>query len=209
MTTVPKSLGIIFCFYLYFSCVVEFCCCHWTCVFVFSLSCRNIVMRELAPQFQIPWSIPTEAEDIPIVPTTSGTMWVATVELHVWQKYNYKNICSIIVYIGDLVFFYFEKIQVKCKCTIIFFCLCLRMELRCVIAIIRHGDRTPKQKMKMEVRNPMYVKDVFSLVFNHCAVLLLLVFYNNLFYLGSLICLKNMGDTNQGNWNWRSQNNYR
>ncbi|XP_053721404.1 inositol hexakisphosphate and diphosphoinositol-pentakisphosphate kinase 2 isoform X15 [Synchiropus splendidus] len=64
----------------------------------------NIVMRELAPQFQIPWSIPTEAEDIPIVPTTSGTM----------------------------------------------------MELRCVIAIIRHGDRTPKQKMKMEVRNPMF-----------------------------------------------------
>ncbi|XP_074249846.1 inositol hexakisphosphate and diphosphoinositol-pentakisphosphate kinase 1 isoform X15 [Saimiri boliviensis] len=59
----------------------------------------NTIMRELAPQFQIPWSIPTEAEDIPIVPTTSGTM----------------------------------------------------MELRCVIAIIRHGDRTPKQKMKMEV----------------------------------------------------------
>ncbi|XP_051987802.1 inositol hexakisphosphate and diphosphoinositol-pentakisphosphate kinase 2 [Xyrauchen texanus] len=64
----------------------------------------NIVMRELAPQFQIPWSIPTEAEDIPIVPTTSGTM----------------------------------------------------MELRCVIAVIRHGDRTPKQKMKMEVRNTMF-----------------------------------------------------
>uniref|UniRef100_A0A673KMS0 Inositol hexakisphosphate and diphosphoinositol-pentakisphosphate kinase n=1 Tax=Sinocyclocheilus rhinocerous TaxID=307959 RepID=A0A673KMS0_9TELE len=64
----------------------------------------NIVMRELAPQFQIPWSIPTEAEDIPIVPTTSGTM----------------------------------------------------MELRCVIAVIRHGDRTPKQKMKMDVRNPMF-----------------------------------------------------
>uniref|UniRef100_A0A8D3BVW4 Inositol hexakisphosphate and diphosphoinositol-pentakisphosphate kinase n=1 Tax=Scophthalmus maximus TaxID=52904 RepID=A0A8D3BVW4_SCOMX len=69
----------------------------------------NIVMRELAPQFQIPWSIPTEAEDIPIVPTTSGTM----------------------------------------------------MELRCVIAIIRHGDRTPKQKMKMEVRNPMFF-DLFE-----------------------------------------------
>ncbi|XP_073474648.1 inositol hexakisphosphate and diphosphoinositol-pentakisphosphate kinase 1 isoform X12 [Aquarana catesbeiana] len=64
----------------------------------------NIIMRELAPQFQIPWSIPTEAEDIPIVPTTSGTM----------------------------------------------------MELRCVIAIIRHGDRTPKQKMKMEVRHPRF-----------------------------------------------------
>lgn len=30
----------------------------------------------------------------------------------------------------------------------------LRMELRCVIAIIRHGDRTPKQKMKMEVTHP-------------------------------------------------------
>ncbi|CAF91580.1 unnamed protein product, partial [Tetraodon nigroviridis] len=63
---------------------------------------RNIVMRELAPQFQIPWSIPTEAEDIPIVPTTSGTM----------------------------------------------------MELRCVIAVIRHGDRTPKQKMKMGSPQP-------------------------------------------------------
>ncbi|XP_069481269.1 inositol hexakisphosphate and diphosphoinositol-pentakisphosphate kinase 1 isoform X8 [Ambystoma mexicanum] len=64
----------------------------------------NIIMRELAPQFHIPWSIPTEAEDIPIVPTTSGTM----------------------------------------------------MELRCVIAVIRHGDRTPKQKMKMEVRHPRF-----------------------------------------------------
>ncbi|XP_029607908.1 inositol hexakisphosphate and diphosphoinositol-pentakisphosphate kinase 1 [Salmo trutta] len=64
----------------------------------------NMVMRELAPQFHIPWSIPLEAEDIPIVPTTSGTM----------------------------------------------------MELRCVIAIIRHGDRTPKQKMKMEVRHLLF-----------------------------------------------------
>ncbi|XP_016317979.1 inositol hexakisphosphate and diphosphoinositol-pentakisphosphate kinase 2-like [Sinocyclocheilus anshuiensis] len=64
----------------------------------------NIIMRELAPQFQIPWSIPLEAEDIPIVPTTSGTM----------------------------------------------------MELRCVIAVIRHGDRTPKQKMKMEVRHQRF-----------------------------------------------------
>ncbi|XP_057344744.1 inositol hexakisphosphate and diphosphoinositol-pentakisphosphate kinase 1 isoform X9 [Manis pentadactyla] len=71
----------------------------------------NTIMRELAPQFQIPWSIPTEAEDIPIVPTTSGTM----------------------------------------------------MELRCVIAIIRHGDRTPKQKMKMEVTHPRF----FSLFERH------------------------------------------
>nr|CAI9696249.1 unnamed protein product [Rangifer tarandus platyrhynchus] len=71
----------------------------------------NTIMRELAPQFQIPWSIPMEAEDIPIVPTTSGTM----------------------------------------------------MELRCVIAIIRHGDRTPKQKMKMEVTHPRF----FSLFEKH------------------------------------------
>ncbi|XP_068103565.1 inositol hexakisphosphate and diphosphoinositol-pentakisphosphate kinase 2 isoform X7 [Hyperolius riggenbachi] len=69
----------------------------------------NIVMRELAPQFHIPWSIPLEAEDIPIVPTTSGTM----------------------------------------------------MELRCVIAVIRHGDRTPKQKMKMEVRHQRFF-DLFE-----------------------------------------------
>ncbi|KAM4572203.1 inositol hexakisphosphate and diphosphoinositol-pentakisphosphate kinase 1 isoform 2-T2 [Odontesthes bonariensis] len=69
----------------------------------------NMVMRELAPQLHIPWSIPMEAEDIPIVPTTSGTM----------------------------------------------------MELRCVIAIIRHGDRTPKQKMKMEVRHPLFF-DLFE-----------------------------------------------
>uniref|UniRef100_A0A8D2ESP9 Inositol hexakisphosphate and diphosphoinositol-pentakisphosphate kinase 1 n=1 Tax=Theropithecus gelada TaxID=9565 RepID=A0A8D2ESP9_THEGE len=32
----------------------------------------------------------------------------------------------------------------------------LMMELRRVIAIIRHGDRTPKQKMKMEVKHPRF-----------------------------------------------------
>lgn len=44
-------------------------------------------MRELAPQFHIPWSIPMEAEDIPIVPTTSGTMYVETIRLKiVWDE---------------------------------------------------------------------------------------------------------------------------
>ncbi|XP_053212708.1 inositol hexakisphosphate and diphosphoinositol-pentakisphosphate kinase-like isoform X3 [Panonychus citri] len=61
----------------------------------------NMILRNLAPQLHIPWSIPFQLDDPPIVPTTFGKM----------------------------------------------------MELRCVIAVIRHGDRTPKQKMKMEVKN--------------------------------------------------------
>ncbi|XP_074614886.1 inositol hexakisphosphate and diphosphoinositol-pentakisphosphate kinase 2-like isoform X2 [Acropora palmata] len=32
------------------------------------------------------------------------------------------------------------------------------LELRCVVGIIRHGDRTPKQKMKMEVRHPRFIE---------------------------------------------------
>ncbi|CAF0824579.1 unnamed protein product [Brachionus calyciflorus] len=35
------------------------------------------------------------------------------------------------------------------------------MELRCVIGVMRHGDRTPKQKMKMEVRNKLFF-DLFK-----------------------------------------------
>lgn len=35
------------------------------------------------------------------------------------------------------------------------------MELRCVIGVIRHGDRTPKQKMKMEVRHQKFF-DLFN-----------------------------------------------
>jgi inositol hexakisphosphate/diphosphoinositol-pentakisphosphate kinase len=64
----------------------------------------NMVLRTLAPQLHIPWSMPFQLDDPPIVPTTFGKM----------------------------------------------------MELRCVIAVIRHGDRTPKQKMKMEVRHPKF-----------------------------------------------------
>lgn len=30
------------------------------------------------------------------------------------------------------------------------------MELRCVVGVIRHGDRTPKQKMKLEVKHPKF-----------------------------------------------------
>ncbi|XP_022797686.1 inositol hexakisphosphate and diphosphoinositol-pentakisphosphate kinase 2-like [Stylophora pistillata] len=33
-----------------------------------------------------------------------------------------------------------------------------KLELRCVVGIIRHGDRTPKQKMKMEVRHPRFIE---------------------------------------------------
>ncbi|EDV92396.1 GH24076 [Drosophila grimshawi] len=62
----------------------------------------NMILRELTPTLHIPWSVPFQLDDPPIVPTTFGKM----------------------------------------------------MELRCVVAIIRHGDRTPKQKMKVEVRHP-------------------------------------------------------
>lgn len=64
----------------------------------------NMMLRALAPQLHIPWSIPFQLDDPPIVPTTFGRM----------------------------------------------------MELRCVIAVIRHGDRTPKQKMKLEVKHSKF-----------------------------------------------------
>jgi len=64
----------------------------------------NMILRNLAPKMNLPWAIPFQLDDPPVVPTTIGKM----------------------------------------------------MELRCVTAIIRHGDRTPKQKMKVEVRHPKF-----------------------------------------------------
>ena len=34
----------------------------------------------------------------------------------------------------------------------------MNWELRSVVAVFRHGDRTPKQKMKMKVRDPEFLK---------------------------------------------------
>jgi len=74
----------------------------------------NMILRELAPTLHIPWTIPFQLDDPPIVPTTVGKM----------------------------------------------------MELRCVVAVIRHGDRTPKQKMKLEVKHPMFF-DLFNRMNGH------------------------------------------
>lgn len=40
-----------------------------------------------------------------------------------------------------------------CVCVCVFVDTVCRHQLRCVIGIIRHGDRTPKQKMKMLVNH--------------------------------------------------------
>ncbi|CAG4988526.1 unnamed protein product [Parnassius apollo] len=78
----------------------------------------NMILRELAPTLHIPWSVPFQLDDPPIVPTTFGKM----------------------------------------------------MELRCVVAVIRHGDRTPKQKMKVEVRHPSQMSQVKTRQKTSCPV---------------------------------------
>jgi inositol hexakisphosphate/diphosphoinositol-pentakisphosphate kinase len=64
----------------------------------------NTVLRRLASCLSIPWHIPYQDDDPPLVSTPSGKI----------------------------------------------------MELRCVIAVIRHGDRTPKQKMKITVNDERF-----------------------------------------------------
>ncbi|XP_063710465.1 inositol hexakisphosphate and diphosphoinositol-pentakisphosphate kinase 2-like isoform X3 [Symsagittifera roscoffensis] len=69
----------------------------------------TILLKHMAPDFNIPLHLTVLNEEIPVVPTTRGTM----------------------------------------------------MELRCVIGVIRHGDRQPKQKMKMEVFHQSFF-DLFA-----------------------------------------------
>ncbi|KAM3721275.1 Inositol hexakisphosphate and diphosphoinositol-pentakisphosphate kinase [Dirofilaria immitis] len=69
----------------------------------------NTILRRLASSMSIPWQIPYQDDDPPLVSTPSGKI----------------------------------------------------MELRCVIAIIRHGDRTPKQKMKIVVTDQRFF-DLFK-----------------------------------------------
>lgn len=64
-------------------------------------------MRELAPQFQIPWSIPLEAEDIPIVPTTSGTMYALTSR---YEHHSPDNHINNAISISASAIFFFEVI---------------------------------------------------------------------------------------------------
>ncbi|MFH4977744.1 hypothetical protein AB6A40_004453 [Gnathostoma spinigerum] len=69
----------------------------------------NTILRRLASSLSIPWQIPFQDDDPPLVSTPSGKI----------------------------------------------------MELRCVLAVIRHGDRTPKQKMKVVVTDERFF-DLFK-----------------------------------------------
>ncbi|KAK0426672.1 hypothetical protein QR680_009837 [Steinernema hermaphroditum] len=64
----------------------------------------NTILRRLASSMSLPWQVPYQADDPPLVSTPSGKL----------------------------------------------------MELRCVLAVIRHGDRTPKQKMKVVVNDERF-----------------------------------------------------
>ena len=47
-------------------------------------------------------------------------------------------------------------VQIDEECPIVPTTSGAMMELRCVTAVLRHGDRTPKQKMKMDIRHPKF-----------------------------------------------------
>jgi len=42
------------------------------------LCCSNMILRQLAPQLHIPYCVTYQPDDIPIVPTMYGTMWVVS-----------------------------------------------------------------------------------------------------------------------------------
>ncbi|VUZ57333.1 unnamed protein product [Hymenolepis diminuta] len=73
------------------------------CSHVLGVLITRVIAPRLCPGI-VPGNAPGTDDDIPLVPTTCGTI----------------------------------------------------MELRCVIAVFRHGDRTPKQKMKMDVRDERF-----------------------------------------------------
>jgi hypothetical protein len=67
-----------------------------------------------------------------------GVMWRSTSAL---VKVHYKTIPGCLVCAASM-----HGLLTLLPC-----CCRPEGELRCVLAVIRHGDRTPKQKMKMKV----------------------------------------------------------
>lgn len=83
----------------------------------------NMILRTLAPKMHIPWSVPFQLDDPPIVSSCDE---------------------SLVIFLKNIVLLQVPTTFGK------------MMELRCVTAVIRHGDRTPKQKMKVEVRHKKF-----------------------------------------------------
>lgn len=47
----------------------------------------NMILRELAPTLHIPWSVPFQLDDPPIVPTTFGKMYILFLIIFMDNKY--------------------------------------------------------------------------------------------------------------------------